>query len=77
MKNQNKKKSETFSLQKTLLVVPEDLFFHVLQAKSLMLEICLLHQLLGYRYFWFLEKVVLSKIRVRGRSQTTFTRRGR
>ena len=23
-----------------------------------------LHQLFGYRYFWFLEKVVLSKIRV-------------
>ena len=36
--------SETFSLRKTLSVVPEDLFFHVLQPKLLMLEICLLFE---------------------------------
>ena len=31
--------SETFSLGKTLLVVPKDLFFQVLHPKLLMLEI--------------------------------------
>ena len=47
MKNQNifsPVASETFSQRKTLLVVPKDVFFHVLHPKLLMLEICLLFE---------------------------------